>query len=54
MLRIYKFCHAVSIMEYKYTDKVALSLDTEVGMLPLFALSYMVFRCVMLKNKWPE
>lgn len=39
VLRIEKFCHAVYVMEYKYTDRVTLSLDAEVGMFLLFVLT---------------
>lgn len=42
MVRIDKLCHVMYIMEYKYTDRITLSLGTAVGMFPLFVLTCVV------------
>lgn len=42
VIRIDKFCHAMCIMDDKYTGRITLRLGTEVGMFPLFVLTCLV------------
>lgn len=42
VVRTDELCHTMYIIEYKYTDRITLSLGTEVDMFPVFILTCIV------------